>query len=181
MVAGCSGSGTSREYSRSDGVYTLAGVCMPRASCGRTWLYSCGTAPRRAVAPAGSWRQAPPPPASACDACARAGRYVPGFARDPVARAQLRHRLLIPLIVKDKPQLLLHHTARSPRHVALLHAFFSEQECQECSRSVLSGMRPVCTPCMPRRAGREPARLPKDCPRRTRIIPNKTPDLQNCG
>jgi hypothetical protein len=45
--------------------------------------------------------------------------------------------LLVPLILKDKPQLLLHDTARS--------RFPHSSQCQECFRSILSGIRPVCT------------------------------------
>src|SRR3982074_459688 len=71
--------------------------------------------------------------------------YVPGFPCDAVAPAQLGHRVLILFILKDKPYLLFHHTARFPRHVVLLHAFLNRSQCQECPRSVLSGMCPVCT------------------------------------
>lgn len=39
-----------------------------------------------------------------------------------------------------------HHAARFPRRAVLLHAIVLSRECQECSRSVLSGMLPVCTP-----------------------------------
>src|SRR2546422_828991 len=63
--------------------------------------------------------------------------YVPSFARDPEARAQLSHRLFIPLILKTKPQLLLYHTARFPGHAVLLHAIALLRE--------LSGMLPVCS------------------------------------
>ena len=45
----------------------------------------------------------------------------------------------------DEPYLLFHHTARFPRHAVLLHAAGLSAHCQECSRSVLSGIRPVCT------------------------------------
>jgi hypothetical protein len=42
--------------------------------------------------------------------------HITGLARDPEAGAQLRHRLLIPFLLKDTPQLLFHHTARFPGH-----------------------------------------------------------------
>src|ERR1700704_4227699 len=71
--------------------------------------------------------------------------YVPGFPCYAVAPAQLTHRVLILFILKHKPYFLFHHTARFPRHAVLLHAFVNRSQCQECPRSVLSGMCPVCT------------------------------------
>jgi hypothetical protein len=49
----------------------------------------------------------------------------------------------------DEPYLLFHHTARFPRHAVLLYAAGLSARCQECSRSVLSAIRPVCTPGTP--------------------------------
>src|SRR5277367_330272 len=71
--------------------------------------------------------------------------HVPGFPCDPEALAQLRHGLLIPLILKDKPQLLLHHTARFPWHALCCISRCHLSQCQVCPRSVLSGILPVCT------------------------------------
>src|SRR5471030_678359 len=47
---------------------------------------------------------------------------------------------------KYKPQLLFHHTARFPWHPLFLNLSLPSLQCQECPRSNLSGMCPVCTP-----------------------------------
>src|ERR1700675_4515870 len=70
---------------------------------------------------------------------------IAGFPRNPEALTELRHGLLIPLILKDKPQLLLHHTARFPWHALCCISRCHSSQCQECSRPNLSGIRPVCT------------------------------------
>src|SRR5450432_3591603 len=46
---------------------------------------------------------------------------------------------------KYKPQLLFHHTARFPWHPLFLNLSLPSLQCQECPRSNLSGMCPVCT------------------------------------
>src|ERR1039457_4633222 len=46
--------------------------------------------------------------------------YIASLPRDPIAAAQLPHRLFIALILIDKAQLLVHHTARSPGHEELV-------------------------------------------------------------
>src|SRR5476651_1150139 len=46
---------------------------------------------------------------------------------------------------KYKPQLLFHHTARFPWHPLFLNSSSPSLQCQECPRSILSGMCPVCT------------------------------------
>src|SRR5450432_3403630 len=54
---------------------------------------------------------------------------------------------------KYKPQLLFHHTARFPWDPLFLNLSLPSLQCQECPRSNLSGMCPVCTdvddPCPP--------------------------------
>src|SRR5207245_3507423 len=63
--------------------------------------------------------------------------HIPSLARDPEARAELAHRLLIPLILKHKLQFLFHH-----------HCSLSRACCPStCRRSFtrVSGMLPVCS------------------------------------
>src|SRR5882762_11859487 len=67
---------------------------------------------------------------------------IPGFPRYPEALAELRHGLLLALILEDKPQLLFHHTARFPWHALCCTRAGHRCQCQECARSVLSGMLP---------------------------------------
>src|SRR6266851_763073 len=46
---------------------------------------------------------------------------------------------------KYKPQLLFHHTARFPWHPLFVNSSSPSLQCQECPRSILSGMCPVRT------------------------------------
>src|SRR5258708_4775816 len=76
---------------------------------------------------------------------------IAGLARDLIPLSQLGHRSFAALVLKYKPQLLFHHTARFPWHGPLPPATTCHlsSQCQECPRSILSGMRPVCTPTVP--------------------------------
>src|ERR1041385_4247693 len=83
--------------------------------------------------------------------------HIPGLPRDLIALAQLRHRPLSLFILKDKPQLLFHHTARFPWHALFLNLCLPPHSvryppgpfCQECARSVPSTLPspyPLCSP-----------------------------------
>src|SRR5260370_30251743 len=86
-------------------------------------------------------------------------RPIPGLARDVVALAELRHRFLTGLVLQDKPQLFLHDTARFPWHRrSFLEAPAIHSQCQESSRSNLSGISPV-------RTGLRPPSPPRLAPR----------------
>ena len=73
-----------------------------------------------------------------------AQHHIPGLARDPEPAAQLPHGGLFALILKDKAQLLFHHTARFPGHedVVRPHALGCSvrnvpgSKCQRSARSV---------------------------------------------
>jgi hypothetical protein len=52
-------------------------------------------------------------------------------------------------ILKYKPQLLFHHTARFPWHALFLNSRLPSLQCQVSPRSNLSGMLPVRTPDLP--------------------------------
>ena len=69
--------------------------------------------------------------------------HIAGLPRNPEPRTQLRHRLLIPLILKHKAQLLVHRTARFPRHRRSTRpshvgsvSYLPGSICQLCPRSV---------------------------------------------
>jgi hypothetical protein len=66
--------------------------------------------------------------------------HIAGLARDPMAAAQFPHRLLIALILKDKAQLLLHHTARFPGHNSVLKPAARLVQCHLCPRFNMSAM-----------------------------------------
>jgi len=73
--------------------------------------------------------------------------YIPGLACDPIAFAQFRHRSLMLLVLEHKPQLLFHHTARSPWHALLFtracHRFAVSDMCPVCSVRHLPGLYPI--------------------------------------
>src|SRR5208337_5597762 len=74
---------------------------------------------------------------------------IAGLSRDLEAGAKFPHRLLIPLILKDKPKLLVHRTARFPGHDDVLPPPRLVRQCQICPRLVLSAMSPVRTRSVP--------------------------------
>lgn len=47
--------------------------------------------------------------------------HIPSLSRYAELTAQIRHRMLIALVLEHKAQLLFHHTARSPGHVELVN------------------------------------------------------------
>src|SRR5258707_5304858 len=55
------------------------------------------------------------------------------------------HGAFLQLVLKDKSKFFFHNTARFPWHALVLHAIAKVLQCQGCSRSILSGMCPVCT------------------------------------
>ena len=73
-----------------------------------------------------------------------AQHHIAGLAGNPELPAQISHGLLIAFILKDKTQLLVHHTARFPGHedVVRPHAlrcsvrYVPSLFCQGCARSV---------------------------------------------
>ncbi len=73
-------------------------------------------------------------------------RCVRGELADPVLPTEFLHRLFAQIVLKNKSQLFFHYTARFPWHTrSLCEALAISSQCQESSRSVLSGMRPVRT------------------------------------
>jgi hypothetical protein len=75
---------------------------------------------------------------------------IAGLARDLEPCAQLRHRLLIAFILKDKSQLLVHRTARFPGHELVFTPSRPRRSvryvpgpiCQVCPRSVPPSIYP---------------------------------------